>query len=402
MIYSILMQSTTNKEIEGEAGRDRPIVPPPDIPFKFLDLITTFPYIRPEKMEYIAMSQAAGKICVIRLGSLGDLILMVPMLSALRSRFPSKEIHLVCKEKFAGLFEGGGLVDSFIPVKRGNLLEMLRLRAALNRERYEAIIDAHGVIRSNLLFHSLRAGKKLQIRKDELKKAALIVGRLNRYRRIESQAERYAELAARLGARTNAMHEGLPLTPAAERRAETLLGGDGAGRPSSPLIAFAPGARWPTKRWPAEHFARLIAEATARGFRCLLIGGPEDRDANAGVAALSGRAPLDLTGSLSIVESAAVLKRCAALVTNDSAPLHLAEAVGTPVVAFFGPTVREFGYYPRLALSRALETALACRPCSRNGKRSCPYGTKKCLTSIEPPTAFEALLGTIGEPRGRS
>jgi heptosyltransferase-2 len=350
-------------------------------------------------MEKIAMSQAAGKICVIRLGSLGDLVLMVPMLHVLRARFPSKEIHLVCKEKYAGIFDAGGLVDSLIPVKRGDLPEMLRLRAALSRERYETIIDAHGVIRSNLLFRTLRAARKLQIRKDEFRKAALIVGRINLYRRIESQTGRYAELAARLGAEMRPSHARLPVSPEAERRAETLLGGAGDGRAT---VAFAPGARWPTKRWPAEHFARLIADAAARGCRCILVGGGEDRDANARVAAISGCAPLDLTGTLSIMESAAVLKRCGALVTNDSAPLHLAEAVGTPVIAFFGPTVREFGYYPRLENSRALETALSCRPCSRNGKRSCPYGTKKCLTSIEPPAALEALLGTLGEARGLS
>jgi len=341
------------------------------------------------------MSQATGKICVIRLGSLGDLVLMVPMLHALRSRFPSKEIHLVCKEKYAGLFDAGGLIDSFIPVKRGDLRELIRLRAALSRERYETIIDAHGVIRSNLLFHSLRAGKKLQIRKDEFKKAALIVGRINLYRRIESHAERYAALAARLGAETRAAHPGLPVSPAAETRAESVLGGDGG----SVNLAFAPGARWPTKRWPPEHFARLISDAAARGYRCILVGGIEDRVANAEVSALSGCSPLDLTGSLSVMESAAVLKRCAALVTNDSAPLHLAESVGTPVIAFFGPTVREFGYYPRLPNSRALEATLACRPCSRNGKRSCPYGTKKCLASIEPRAAIEALIGTLEKSR---
>jgi heptosyltransferase-2 len=349
-------------------------------------------------MEFIAMPQPSGKVCIIRLGSLGDLVLMIPMLSALRSSFPSKEIHLVCKQKYAGLFDGGGLVDSLIPVRRGGLREIFELRAALSRAGYETIIDAHGVIRSSLLFHTLRAPKKLQIRKDELKKAALIAGKANLYTRVTSQVERYMELARRLGAEVREPYAELPLSPAAERRAEMIYGGIGGPF----LIAFAPGARWPTKRWPAEHFARLISKTAARGFECLLIGGAEDSATNAEVAALSRSAPLDLTGSLSIIESAAVLKRCRALVTNDSAPLHLAEAVGTPVIAFFGPTVREFGYYPRLRGSRALETKLPCRPCSRNGKRSCPYGTKECLMSIEPEAAVEVILGTLEETRERS
>jgi len=361
-------------------------------------LIALFTYIRPPEMELIAMPQDSGKICIIRLGSLGDLVLMVPLLRALRSAFPTKEIHLVCKEKFAGLFDGGGLVDSLIPVRRGDLREIVDLRSALGRAGYETIVDAHGVIRSRLLLLGLRAPTKIRIRKDEIKKAALIVGRMNLYRRVTPQTERYAELARALGAEVREPFAELPLSPAAERRAEMVLGGIGGPF----LIAFAPGARWPTKRWPAEHFARLISETAARGFECLLIGGAEDAATNAEAAALSRSAPLDLTGSLSIIESAAVLKRCRALVTNDSAPLHLAEAVGTPVIAFFGPTVREFGYYPRLRDSRALETKLPCRPCSRNGKRSCPYGTKECLMSIEPETTVEVLLGTLEKTRGHS
>ncbi len=346
------------------------------------------------------MPQASGKICIIRLGSLGDLVLMVPMLRALRSSFPSKELHLVCKEKYAGLFDGGGLVDSFIPVRRGNLREIVDLRSALGRAEYEAIVDAHGVIRSNLLFHALRAPRKLQIRKDEIRKAALIVGKMNLYGHITSQTERYAELARRLGADIREPYAELPVPESATRSAEAAL--SRAGRGGKPLIAFAPGARWPTKRWPADRFARLIFEASARGFEPLLIGGAEDAATNAEVAALSRSAPLDLTGALSIIESAAVLKRCDALVTNDSAPLHLAEAVGTPAIAFFGPTVREFGYFPRLAASRALETALPCRPCSRNGKRACPYRTKECLTSIEPSTALEAIVRALGTTRDLS
>ena len=346
------------------------------------------------------MPQASGKICVIRLGSLGDLVLMAPMLRALRSSFPSKEIHLVCKEKYAGLFDGGGLVDSLIPVRRGDFREIVELCSALSRAGFETIIDAHGVIRSTLLFHALRAPRKLRIRKDELKKAALIIGKTNLYTRVTSQVERYAELARRLGAEMREPYAELPVPPSATKSAEAALGRTGLG--GRPLVAFAPGARWPTKRWPAERFARLIFEASARGCEPLLIGGAEDSATNAEVAELSRSAPHNLTGALSIIESAAVLKRCRVLVTNDSAPLHLAESVGTPVIAFFGPTVCEFGYFPRLPASRALEAALPCRPCSRNGKRTCPYGTKECLTSIEPSTALEALLHVLGETRDLS
>ena len=130
------MQFTANKEY---IRRRRPMPPAPRrdgyISFKILDLILPSRIFDLQKMEFIAMPQASGKICVIRLSSLGDLVLMVPMLRALRSAFPSKEIHLVCKEKYAGLFDGGGLVDSLIPVRRGDLREIVELRSALSRAR---------------------------------------------------------------------------------------------------------------------------------------------------------------------------------------------------------------------------------------------------------------------------
>ena len=234
------------------------------------------------------MPQASGRICVIRLGSLGALVLTAPMLRALRSSFPSKQIHLVCKEKYAGLFDGGDLVDSLIPVRRGDLREIVELRSTLSRAGFETIIDAHGVIRSNLLFHALRAPMKLQIRKDELKKAALIMGELNLYTGVTSQVERYAELAQRLGAEMREPYAELPVPSSATRSAEAALGL--AVRGDRPLVA-RPGARWPTKRWPAERFAKLISEVSAGGCEPLLIGGSEDSATNAEVAELSRSAP---------------------------------------------------------------------------------------------------------------
>lgn len=343
------------------------------------------------------MSVALGKTLVLRLSSLGDLILMVPLLRALFAARAGQEMHLVCKEKYAGLFEGNDFLDRIFLVKRGGPAELASLRSALARERYDTVIDAHNVIRSNLLFHTTRARNKIQIRKDQMKKWLLIRGRTNRYGRLVSQSERYAELARRLGVAIPADSGELPIPAAAARSADVALAP--AARDGKPLVALAPGARWPTKRWPAEHFERLGSAAGNAGCAVVLMGGPEDAPQNAAIARNVFPAPLDLAGRLSIIESAAVLKRCDALVTNDSAPLHLAEAVGTPVVALFGPTVREFGYYPRLPRSIALEVDLPCRPCSRNGARLCHLGTKECLTAIAPERAMQALLSVLGRER---
>jgi heptosyltransferase-2 len=97
------------------------------------------------------------------------------------------------------------------------------------------------------------------------------------------------------------------------------------------------------------------------------------------------------------METAAHIARCRVFVGNDSGLMHLAEAVGVPVVALFGPTVEAFGYYPSLAKSRTIERRLACRPCSRNGSTPCPKGTGECLTAIKPETVVQSI-GTLFDP----
>jgi heptosyltransferase-2 len=100
----------------------------------------------------------------------------------------------------------------------------------------------------------------------------------------------------------------------------------------------------------------------------------------------------------SLIAVARSLAGCTLTLTNDSGLLHLSEAVGTPVVALFGPTVRAFGYQPTLPQSRLLEVDLDCRPCSRNGKRPCWRGDHACLASLAPEQVLDAVLKAGGWP----
>jgi heptosyltransferase-2 len=152
-------------------------------------------------------------------------------------------------------------------------------------------------------------------------------------------------------------------------------------------VAVAPGSIWGTKRWP--YYPALAA---AMNGPIVVIGGPEDAaPAREILAAAPGRS-WSAAGELSLRGSAAVIRRARALVTNDSAPLHLATAVGTPVVAIFGPTVPEQGFGPRGSRSLALGHAgLRCRPCSAHGPAVCPLGHHRCMRDLPVETVVEAL-----------
>ncbi len=331
------------------------------------------------------------KILVIRFSSLGDLVLLVPTLIGLKKAIPEARIDFLTKKRYAELFEGATFIDRLLTIESGKISELLFLARDLSDENYDIVIDAHGVIRSKILYAMLRAKKKISIRKSELAKFMLITARIRTHGNTEYQIERYSKILERLGITAGDTYSSrLPLPAEAREKARRLI----AERFGSNvcLVAFAPGARWETKRWPRESFARLIEGVANAGFATALIGGSEDRELCSSIAGFCPAKPIDLCGKLSVLESAAFLERCSALATNDSAPLHLAESVGTPVIAFFGPNVREFGYFPRLPESIALEKRLSCRPCSRNGSKPCPLGTKECLSSISVEEALEATL----------
>lgn len=150
---------------------------------------------------------------------------------------------------------------------------------------------------------------------------------------------------------------------------------------SPTMIGLAPGSAWGTKRWP--QYAALAARLAPRA-RIAIIGGlPDTPAAQAITAAIHPHRPVDSVGKLSLLGSAELIGRCSALVTNDSAPLHLASAMGTPTLALFGPTVPEFGFGP-LAPKRAIAgvKGLPCRPCSRHGPQQCPLTHWRCMRDL--------------------
>jgi heptosyltransferase-2 len=168
-----------------------------------------------------------------------------------------------------------------------------------------------------------------------------------------------------------------------------------AGHAGEPLIALAPGSAWATKRWP---YYPALAAALAPRARVVVIGGADDRALAAEIVAAVGempRAVIDATGALPLLATAELIGRCVAVVTNDSAPQHLASAMGTPTVTVYGPTVAAFGFGP-LAPRHAIAGVedLPCRPCDRHGPARCPLGHWRCMRDL-PVSQVEALLSQV-------
>ena len=129
----------------------------------------------------------------------------------------------------------------------------------------------------------------------------------------------------------------------------------------------------------------------ADGYRCVLLGAPDERALTAAVRSAAGGRGVDLGGATDLGVVAAILARMSVVVTNDSAPMHLASAVGVPQVAIFCATVPAQGYGPLGVRAAVVEKDLACRPCGRHGGQRCPRGTDDCMELIEVAEVREAI-----------
>jgi heptosyltransferase-2 len=165
----------------------------------------------------------------------------------------------------------------------------------------------------------------------------------------------------------------------------------------STIIALAPGSAWATKKWGDEKFAQLAKRLTEQGFGVIVLGGEDARSASELIrASCHTDGVLDMTGRASLEESAGAISHSALLVSNDSAPAHLAVAVGTRVLTIFGPTVPAFGFAPPPAAGEAIELeGLWCRPCASHGSNRCPVYTHECMQRIGADEVFQRIEAAL-------
>jgi heptosyltransferase-2 len=326
---------------------------------------------------------------VVRFSSLGDVLLTTPLIRALRARYPTATLSALTKQSWAPLLSANPHLDEVISVAPGQSL--VPLARALRGARYSALLDLHGSVRTRVLrllvpgawsgFDARRAPRRTLIREHR-----------DTYVDRVPVPERYFEAAAELDVRPDGGPAELFTSPAAEARAEAWLTRVGF-EDDAPLIALIPGAAHATKRWPIRHWRRLASTLARAGCKVALIGSSGDRILGAEIATSAGRRAASAAGDLDLQASGALLRRARAVVSGDTGPMHLATAVGTPVVALFGPTVEQFGFFPYHARAAVLERSLPCRPCSTKGGARCPLGHHHCLEEIMPDEVITRLHG---------
>ena len=364
---------------------------------------------------------------------LGDAVMTTPALQRLREALPAAHITLLTQEKLRDLWQCHPSLDAVMTFSPGESLWSVARR--LRAERFETALVLPNSPRSALevwlariprrvgyarpggswlLTQALapRPGKVQMPRRSvrEVKRlirlpvAAPSPGAARPQERAVHQIHDYLHLAATFGASPEPLAPRLEITVEELRTAETAvaqavarasrLPAGAGGTPA--LLGLNPGAEYgPAKRWPVENFAAVAREVSRRIGDCvwLVLGGPGDGQVCREVAGLAGSGVVNLAGKTSLRQLMALLKLCRVVLTNDTGPMHVAAALGTPVVVPFGSTSPELTGpgLPGDPRHQLLTSAVPCAPCFR---RACPIDFR-CMTSISPERVVEAVLQAL-------
>jgi heptosyltransferase-2 len=343
------------------------------------------------------------RFVVMRYSSLGDVALTNPVLDLLRWSWPSCEIHVATKPAFAPAVAAHPAVTRVVPY-RGFLSHLRELEAL----RPTMVVDLHDTLRTWALTHLLarreRGLRVLQYDKEAVGRR-LIVSKLRKAPSLHT-VEKYLKPLMAMGA----------LHPRDEVSLVVHASKYGLGYardfmerrrvPTSQLVVgMAPGARWATKRWPAERWSELASRLVeSRDCMLLWFGSAEEgegiEDIRQAMTGLPSRRGINLAGNATLEESIALLGRCDVVVSNDSGVMHLAVGRGARVVALFGSTTTDLGFAPLGREHIVVEsTGLSCRPCHVHGRRWCPKGHFRCMRDLTVDLVEGALDRAIGKTR---
>lgn len=330
------------------------------------------------------------RVLIIQTAFLGDVILTLPVVQVLKKENPDWQIDFLCIPATEILFRHNPLVNKLIVYDKRGSDSFSSIKNEV-KNNYDVVISPHRSMRSSLIAFFSKA--KTRITFDKTSQSFLYTDKIKYVTGIH-EIQRNLSLLRPLGIEEeNIVKPDLYLSGDEESSIDKFLSAEDV-RKEDDLIALAPGSVWFTKRYPKEKFAEVLSLLKNTNLKVFLIGGEADKELGDFLISNSGNKNIINTiGKLNVLESAELIRRCKVLLTNDSAPLHIANSVGTKVISLFGATVPQFGFFPYGKDDVILETeGLKCRPCSIHGGDKCPIGTFVCMHNIKEQMVYELLI----------
>lgn len=342
------------------------------------------------------------RILFVKLSAIGDVVQTLPCLEAVKRTFPGSEIDWVVEEAAAGILEGHPLIDRLLVSRRKAWTRMLcspstftralrELSAFFRRlreRRYDIAIDLQGLLKSGIVIGAVRAKWKIGFDGTRELSYLFLNERLPAYNKEQHALERYLAIARYLGA----VDPSPACTLHVERERLVMRERtDGLVKEGRRLVVINPVARWKTKLWDEEKFARLADRlVTERRAVVIFTGSPDDRAITERMRGMMRENAVNWAGETTLRELAALASLADLFITTDTGPMHLAAAAGARVVALFGPTApwRTGPYGPN---HEVIRKGIACSPCFR---RTCDVGVR-CMEEITVEEVMERIDGSL-------
>ena len=346
------------------------------------------------------MTTEYHRILLTRLKYIGDIVLTTPLIHTLRERFPNAYIAYLGDKNGVSLLEQNPYLDEIFSIdfSRNTLLQQLGLFYRLNRKHFDLVIDLFCNPRSALLSYATQA--PVRVGGDLPGRGKLYTIRIKDDGTPKSAVEFHYQSLKAAGIEPKYFAPEIFLTEDEKKESRRYLEWQGIDF-SKPLVALHPGGTWPAKLWPAERFADLADLLTAKTHaQIVLTKGPRDDDAAGKVesAVVGGVLPLPV---LPLRQLAAILSLCSAYVANDSGPMHIAAAVGTPTIGLFGPGEEKI-WFPYTAAfpggsskNIALRKDVPCHPCHLNVCNRTGSGYMECMNLLSVNEVFNAVKERI-------
>jgi heptosyltransferase II len=322
------------------------------------------------------MSFSPKRVLVIQTAFIGDIIMSTPLFSGIHQAYPDAMVDVVVNSRHTSLLDNNPFISKVygFDKSKNKLWHLFLLIREIRKNRYDLALSMQihasstlmmvlggikkriGFPRQSLLTHPVESAPGMHIRE----RAGLLLNEMKQG--------------------TYDLQTRLYPTPGDLAKAKQLIREE-----KKFSLGIAPGSVWETKKWPKDYYIDVIKELSEEASIYLIGGGAEDVALCKEIVLRSEVSDIvDTSGKLSLLQSAALIAQLDLVLCNDSAPLHMANAMETPVIAIFGPTVKRFGCYPYQPFDTLMDIDLYCRPCSKHGGKVCPEGHFRCMKDIPP------------------
>ena len=332
---------------------------------------------------------------IVQPGFLGDAVLATGLVRILNDIVPAMNVGMLVRSTYQGLFQDHKGIAKIYGIDKRDRRDTARIVDQVRKAGYQLALIPHRSLRSQVIPYRAGIPKRVGFRQSAF---SFLLTHKVEYQIAQHELERNASLLKETEVKNLRfdVRSWLNLAP------DLLVVVEEKYKTDNPIVVVAPGSVWPTKCWSEEHFVQLCRMLQDGGWIVYLVGSRQEEPLCSRIAVNAGlKSKHVLAGELSLKELAALMSFADRAVVNDSAPLHIAEAVDTPVTAIFGPTVSEFGFSPYLSISTLLEGSLPCRPCGIHGHTVCPLGTHECMKAISPQLVFDSITN-VGKQEGSS